>query len=208
MRSSPILFALALLTGCDRSPEGSPEPIPSPLGSGEQAQASIIRPDIATATPQAPPIEPLDIVVGFPDGGTEISETGIAQLQKLIASPQVKLGGAVELGAHSDSAGTDEANIRASRKRGEAVLAWLTEHGIAEDRLELVAFGEQNPVQPNAKPDGSPNETGRAANRRVEIRVPVASAPSAEMREPTLAEEIVEKTGTETLGPGATDNSD
>jgi OOP family OmpA-OmpF porin len=42
---------------------------------------------------------------------------------------------------------------------------------VAEDRIEIVAFGEQNPVAPNALPDGTPNDEGRAKNRRVEIRV-------------------------------------
>lgn len=207
MRSTTSLLALALLAGCESS-ETSPKPVPSPMGSGEQAQASIMRPDVVASTPATAPLEPLDIAIGFPDGGSAIPDAGIAQLEKLIASPQIKLGGAIRLGAHSDSAGTDEANLRASRQRGEAVTAWLSEHGIAKDRMTLVVFGEQNPVQPNANPDGSPNEAGRAANRRVEISVPVANASSVETREPTLAEEIVEKTEAETLGPAARKNSD
>ena len=32
-------------------------------------------------------------------------------------------------------------------------------------------MGEQNPIAPNALPDGSPNEAGRASNRRVEIDI-------------------------------------
>jgi OOP family OmpA-OmpF porin len=163
-----------------------------------------MRPDLATAKREVAPVEPLELTIGFPDGGSEIPEEGLAQLEKFLTSPQVAQGGPIQLGAHSDSAGTDTANVAASKKRGEAVVNWLVEHGIAKDRLTLVAFGEQNPVKPNALPDGSPDEAGRAANRRVEIHVPVANAPSAEQREPTLAEEIVEETETAPRSPKPT----
>lgn len=42
-------------------------------------------------------------------------------------------------------------------------------------------------------PDGSPNEEGQRANRRVEVRVMVAPAAPALAREPTLAEELVDQ---------------
>ena len=208
MRIVIACVPLALLAACDRAPEATPEPTASPLAPGEPAQASIMRPDLATATPEAAPVEPLDITIGFPDGGSAIPAEGIAQLEKLIASVQVSQGGPIRIGAHSDSAGTDTANLAASKKRGDAVVAWLADNGIAQERITLVAFGEQNPVEPNALPDGSPNEVGRAANRRVELHVPVAGAPSEEERVPTLAEEIVEKAAAETPAPAPSDKSD
>lgn len=171
-----------------------------------------MRPEIATPAAKAAPIEPLDLTIGFPEGGAELGAAQTALLTKFVASPQVKLDGPIRLGAHADSAGTDAANLAASRKRGEVVRAWLVSHGIAADRITLVAFGEQNPARPNALPDGSPDEAGRAANRRVEIHVPVPNAPSAAPRERTLAEEIVEQSGsgeTAATRPGApADNSD
>lgn len=198
MRMTLLAPVLILLAGCQGNADNEepPEPVPSPLAAGETPQASIMRPDLATPTTAPPaPIEPLSITIGFPDGGAEIPEAEIAKLRKMRDSVQVKQGGPIELAAHSDSKGTDDANLRASKERGEAVRDWLVDNGIAESRITMVAFGEQNPVKPNALPDGTPNEPGRAANRRVEIHVPVRAAPSAEMREPTLAEEIVERTG-------------
>lgn len=209
MKIAIACIPLALLTACDRSPDKTPEPTPSPPAPGEPAQASIMRPDIATGTPKTAPLEPLDVAIGFPDGGSEISAAAIARLETFVDSVQVAQGGPIRIGAHSDSAGSDAVNLAASKKRGEAVVAWLAEHGVARDRMTLVAFGEQNPVEPNALPDGSANEPGRAANRRVELHVPVTGAPSAEQqRAPTLAEEIVEKTSTETPTPPAGDKID
>ena len=196
MRVALAVTLVLALTGCDRRGDSPspPEPAPSLLASGEPPQASIMRPDIAAPVAEAAPVEPLDLTIGFPDGGWALGDAQIALLKKFVASPQVELDGPIRLGAHSDSAGSDAANLAASRKRGDAVRDWLVEHDIAEDRIALVAFGEQNPARPNASPDGSPDDAGRAANRRVEIHVPVPNAPSAAPREPTLAEEIVEQT--------------
>ncbi len=67
------------------------------------------------------------------------------------------------------------------------------ERGIAETRIEVIALGEQNPIEPNALPDGAPNEAGRAANRRVELSVLVpendpAAKPTGEPA--TLVDEL------------------
>lgn len=188
------LLSLALLaTGCER-PSDTGSEATDPSTEDEAPQASIMRPDVVTPTEAPAPIEPLELTIGFPENGSEIPDQGVQKLEEMLTSMQVKEGGRIELGAHTDSAGSDEINLRASRARGEAVRNWLVERGIAEDRIALVAFGEQNPVRPNALPDGSPDEAGRAANRRVEIYVPVRAAPSAAARRPTLAEEIVDRT--------------
>ena len=58
-----------------------------------------------------------------------------------------------------------------SEERAQAVADWLMEQGLEEDQIRIIAFGAQNPVQPNLLPNGEPNERGRAANRRVEITI-------------------------------------
>jgi len=77
--------------------------------------------------------------------------------------------------------GNDSANLRASRVRAEDVAAWLVERGVDDDRITVIAFGKQNPVFPNAMPDGKSKEDGRALNRRVEIDIapPLANAGAA-----------------------------
>ena len=73
---------------------------------------------------------------------------------------------------------------------------WLVEKGVSSERIEIIAFGEQNPIEPNALPDGTPNEKGRAANRRAEVHVAVpegASIPTP--AEPTAPPADGEETG-------------
>ncbi|QIQ87648.1 OmpA family protein [Erythrobacter sp.] len=140
----------------------------------EPAPVSILRPDIEPPElPDLPevPLEPLDLTIGFPEGGMELDEEAKATLEQVLESEQVATGAPIVLRSHTDSEGSDTGNMRASEKRGELVKAWLVENGIAADRIRVIPFGEQNPVAPNALPDGSPNEAGRARNRRVEVAV-------------------------------------
>lgn len=167
-------------TAPDTSPTVGPVDLatPEPTESASPA-ASIIREDaVPTPAPTetVPVVEPVVLMLPFPDG-SDISAAVERQLAALLRSPAiVREDWPVILSGHTDSGGNDQANLRASRARAEAVAAWLVERGVDDDRIEVIAFGEQNPIAPNALPDGSPNEQGRRANRRVDIRI----APPAE----------------------------
>ena len=186
--ASAALAAMLLagaLAGCGQPREpGEGEPAPATDASAAQAPdtVSILRPDVEPPVieERPAPLAPYKAVIGFPDGGTRIDADAQAALENLLASEQLALGLPITLRAHSDSAGSDKANLDSSEKRGLAVAQWLIERGVSADRITVIAFGEQNPLEPNARPDGSPNEEGRAANRRVEVEVPGAVAMASE----------------------------
>lgn len=71
----------------------------------------------------------------------------------------------VRVEGHCDERGTEAHNLDLSRRRAEAVAAWLVAHGVETDRLETAGYGEARPrVQ----------GTGEAAwsrNRRVDFLV-------------------------------------
>ena len=182
-RTLGLSAALLALAACDRG-TGDEQ------GRSETGEPkSIFRPEF-----QVEPIEALqengtlETRVLFVDG-EELTEEARAELATVIASPQVSKGGRIILRGHSDSGGSDEANLRASQERAEVVRDWMIENGVAEERITVIAFGEQNPAEPNALPDGTPNEEGRAANRRVEIEVTAPAGEAAE-KAPTLAETL------------------
>ena len=162
------------------SETGAPSEVPSatPSPSG----VSIIRDDVvATPEPTPEPPEPLDVVLPFPEG-TDVSPDAEELLELVLQSDALREGWPIILAGHTDSAGNDQANLRASRSRAENVAAWLIERGVANERIKVIAFGEQNPLAPNAKPDGSPDEVARRRNRRVELTIapPVDEAKPAE----------------------------
>jgi outer membrane protein OmpA-like peptidoglycan-associated protein len=60
----------------------------------------------------------------------------------------------------------------ATQPAAAAVKNWLAQNGkLGARRMSTHGFGEQKPVAPNAKPDGSDDPEGRQKNRRVEITV-------------------------------------
>ena len=188
-----LLAVCILLAACEREPrDTTPEPEAPP-----PTQSSILRDDLDdTVAPVEPALPPLETRVLIDDVAEGLSEAVSARLASIAGSPQIERGGRVTLRAHSDSDGSDEANLTASQERGELVRDFLVENGVTEERITLIAFGEQNPVEPNALPDGTPNETGRALNRRVDIHVTAgaedtgADSDEADETEPrTLAED-------------------
>jgi OmpA-OmpF porin, OOP family len=64
---------------------------------------------------------------------------------------------------HTDNQGNAAANQALSEKRAQAVVAWLTAHGIPAPRLSAKGFGQTKPLTDNG------TEEGRAKNRRVEL---------------------------------------
>lgn len=199
MRAKPILTPLILaasmaLWACDRAPVSgggsdgeqaddetqtpqvppAPSPSASPsTGPSSPATVSILRPEVEAEQQAvtAIPLEPLNATIGFPSGGSDLDEAALAGLADVLASDQIALGGPIVLRGHSDAGGSDRVNERAARARAEAVRSWLAGNGIDEARVSIIAFGEQNPIAPNALPDGTPNEEGRALNRRVEVLI-------------------------------------
>lgn len=71
----------------------------------------------------------------------------------------------VEVSGHTDSIGSDAANQTLSVQRANSVGNYLIGKGLVRERFEIVGFGETQPVASND------TDSGRALNRRVEIRV-------------------------------------
>jgi outer membrane protein OmpA-like peptidoglycan-associated protein len=66
---------------------------------------------------------------------------------------------------HTDSSGSDAANLKLSKDRAAAVKNYLIENGIATDRLTSEGFGESKPI------DSNKTAKGKANNRRVEVKL-------------------------------------
>lgn len=79
---------------------------------------------------------------------TENSREALDRLTALLKeNPHVT----IELGAHCDYRGHDDYNLRLSQRRAESVVRYLTEHGIAADRLTAKGYGERQPKVVNRK---------------------------------------------------------
>jgi outer membrane protein OmpA-like peptidoglycan-associated protein len=64
---------------------------------------------------------------------------------------------------HTDSIGTESANMQLSRARAQVVKEYLIARGVPPERLATVGHGEKEPVA------GNETDDGRQRNRRVEL---------------------------------------
>lgn len=71
----------------------------------------------------------------------------------------------VEIIGHTDSKGDHDYNIDLSRRRADAVRAYLTDRGVAADRLRTRGAGPNEPIAENK------TKQGRARNRRIEFKM-------------------------------------
>lgn len=69
----------------------------------------------------------------------------------------------VEVGGHTDERGSDGYNLDLSDRRAASVVTYLSEHGVASNRLTSRGFGKRKPI------DLAHTEAAWAKNRRVEF---------------------------------------
>ena len=71
----------------------------------------------------------------------------------------------VEISGHTSNEGRREFNVKLSKKRAEAVKAFLTSAGIDESRIFTVGYGPDKPIEDNS------TKAGQEKNRRIEFRL-------------------------------------
>lgn len=74
---------------------------------------------------------------------TPESETALRGTVKMLTdNPNI----AIEIAAHTDCVGSDDANMKLSEARAKSVVDFLVQAGIAPDRLTAKGYGESRPV--------------------------------------------------------------
>ena len=71
----------------------------------------------------------------------------------------------IDVDGHTDSVGSARSNLELSRRRARAVAEYLASRQVDPRRLSMRGYGEEQPIASNA------SASGRALNRRVEIRI-------------------------------------
>jgi OOP family OmpA-OmpF porin len=103
----------------------------------------------------------------------------------------------VTVEGHTDGVGSSEYNKILSQKRAEAVVAWLSVHGVAKERLSAQGMGKEHPIMPND------TAAGRAANRRVEFHIELQDTTTKEMVKPTSGDPVAAPPATKAVPEGA-----
>lgn len=104
-------------------------------------------------------------VITFAEGSAAISASSRGILTSL-ASVALRCDRfSIEVAGHTDNTGDRAANMELSRRRADAVAAYLAGQGVARGRLSAHGYGPDRPRASNA------TEAGKAANRRIEFYV-------------------------------------
>ena len=182
------LMSAALLSACRRKPAAAPEPAPMP--ATPTVDSTAIRDSIArareaelarqrayddsvrraneaasAAAEQAAMRNALTAVITFDFDRSELRDDARATLDAkvplLVANPDVTL----RIAGHTDERGSTEYNLALGQRRAATAKRYLTDRGVAANRIETISFGEERPVSTGH------DESSWAQNRRDEFEI-------------------------------------
>ena len=99
----------------------------------------------------------------FEMGKEIIKEVSYKSLSDLSILLMKKPEWRIRISGYTDNVGTEANNLKLSKKRAEAVAKYLTDQYVLRSRIDIVWFGEADPVADNN------TKEGRQKNRRVEM---------------------------------------
>lgn len=112
-----------------------------------------------------------DLVLNIPSGITFATDSAAVQPQFQRTLDQVAGTLAeyretyIDVYGHTDSTGSDAYNQDLSQRRAISVADYLSAHGVQAARIGTRGYGESQPIASND------TDAGRAANRRVEVKI-------------------------------------
>lgn len=102
--------------------------------------------------------------VNFDVGKAQIKQEDYAVLAKLERAVKIFKNADIVIEGHTDSQGSDDANLNLSLERADAVLSYMKANiDIDSSHFSTTGFGESKPLANNE------TATGRAQNRRIDI---------------------------------------
>lgn len=107
--------------------------------------------------------------ITFSSGNANIDQSFLSVLDSVILVLQEFDKTLIVVAGHTDSTGSNALNQSLSERRAQSVSTYLNSAGVITDRIEVIGFGETQPVASNN------TEVGKDLNRRVEITLlPIA----------------------------------
>lgn len=103
--------------------------------------------------------------VDFEFNSSELSREAKRYLDELVTMLVADTGLKVEVMGHTDNVGSMETNEKVSLQRAKAVAGYIMDQGISAQRLNIIGFGADRPLNKNN------SDKQRAHNRRVDIRI-------------------------------------
>lgn len=103
--------------------------------------------------------------VFFDTGKATLRKESNKELDELVDFMKHQKTMQIEIAGYTDNVGTDEANIKLSQDRADAVRNYLVSKGVSADKVTAKGYGSSNPVATNDTPEG------KQQNRRTEVHI-------------------------------------
>lgn len=117
--------------------------------------------------------------ITFAVGSSAVEPEHLGLLTKVQRAIDLFPTSTVTVEGHTDSFGGDQANLKLSRERAEAIRTYLVSNmRLDPRRITAVGHGEERPIASND------NASGRQKNRRIEIIIRPSGAPGASTPRP------------------------
>lgn len=181
------VLSSSLMSACRRKPVATPEPMPAPMPT---IDSTAIRDSIASAraaelarqrayddsvrranaaaaaaAEQSAIRAALTATIHFDYDQADLRGDARAILDAMVpllnANPDVM----IRIAGHTDERGSTEYNIALGQRRAATAKRYLTDRGIAANRLETVSYGEERPVSMGQ------DEMAWSQNRRDEFEI-------------------------------------
>jgi outer membrane protein OmpA-like peptidoglycan-associated protein len=107
-----------------------------------------VHPNLAASTEAKTAIDPTDVVT-FSEASNVVLDAAQDQIDRAAAWLKAHPGYNIVLEGHTDEAGSPTYNEGLALARAESVGTRLQQHGIATDRIVLVAWGEEQATHPS-----------------------------------------------------------
>ncbi|HYR43554.1 MAG TPA: OmpA family protein [Terriglobia bacterium] len=112
------------------------------------------------------------LTITFAMNSSTVSDQAKSSLDRIAGDLSGQSSGyMLELQGYTDNTGAEQYNVGLSQRRAEAVERYLVSKNIPLFRVSIVGLGQDNPIADNK------TSTGRAQNRRVEVRVLKSASP-------------------------------
>jgi len=161
-----VLAVAALMlmgVGCATTEE-APEPEPTPTGS-EFDQGRVDEPEPEPETEQVPERPSLDLETVYFDFDKATIRDDARVVLRDNAEELMPTDVVVTIEGHCDERGSEEYNLALGERRANSVKRYLTNLGVASNRLRTISYGEAKPAV-----EGH-TEAAWRWNRRAEFRV-------------------------------------
>jgi peptidoglycan-associated lipoprotein len=104
-------------------------------------------------------------VIYFDFDSDVLSDEAKSALDAKIPVLNANTGIRIRVAGNTDERGSDEYNLALGQRRAASAKRYLNQHGIADDRIDVISYGEERPVA-----DGH-DESAWSQNRRDEFEV-------------------------------------